>query len=328
MSRQSAASCEPHLGEPISSEPISIVTACDENYVRAAAVALVSAAASVGSRHELNLYVLDGGVSDGSKAKLEKSCARFGRAVRWLTPDLHAIRDLPVSHHVSQSTYLRILLAELLPAKVSRVIYLDADVVVVRNLAELWATPVEDVYCGAVQDAFLPVLDPAVAFDHPLQCQVASNQDSRPIANYPELGLSGEMPYFNAGIMLVNVARWRRERVAARALDCLRTNARHVRYWDQYALNVLCAGQWKKLDARWNQSSDVFQLPSWQRSHYNVGEFWQVRRDPWIVHFNNLPKPWDKDCVHPFRGLFFQHVEQTAWADRQQESQAGLSRAA
>lgn len=323
MSRQSAASCE-----PISSEPISIVTACDENYVRAAAVALVSAAASVGSRRKLDLYVLDGGVSDGSKAKLERSCAQFGRAVRWLTSDLRAIRDLPVSQHVSHSTYLRIFLAEVLPASVSRAIYLDADLVVTRDLSELWATPLEDAYCGAVQDAFLPVLDPAVAFDHPLQCQVAPNQDPRPIANYRELDLSGEMPYFNAGIMLVNVARWRRERVAARALDCLRANAQHVRYWDQYALNVLFAGQWSKVDARWNQSSDVFQLPSWQRSHYSLAEFWQVRRDPWIVHFNNLPKPWDANCVHPFRGLFFQYLKETAWADQRQELPMGLSRAA
>ncbi len=310
-------------------EPISIVTACDENYVPAATAALLSAASSVDSKRELDLYVLDGGVNAESKARLERSCARLGRQVQWLTPNLDAIRDLPVSHHINHSTYLRLLLAELLPARVSRAIYLDADVVVVRSLEELWKTLLDEAYCAAVQDAFLPVLDPADVFDHPLQCQVVSNHDPRPIANYQELGLSGALPYFNAGIMLVNVERWRREQVAARSVECLRTNAAHVRFWDQYALNVLFTGQWKQLDARWNQSSDVFQLPSWQRSHYSVAEFWQVRRDPWIVHFNNLPKPWDANCVHPFRGLFFQQLEQTAWArGRPSQPHTSLSKAA
>jgi lipopolysaccharide biosynthesis glycosyltransferase len=136
------------------------------------------------------------------------------------------------------------------------------------------------------------------------------------------------MPYFNAGIMLVNVVRWRREDVATRGLECLRANASHVRFWDQYALNVLFAGQWKKLDARWNQSSDVFQLPSWRRSHFSAAEFSQVQQDPWIVHFNNLPKPWDANCVHPYRELFFQHLERTAWERQFHESHAVFSRAA
>ncbi len=319
MSRKSAAT----------REPITIVTACDENYLPAAAAALVSVASSVDSNRELDIYVLDGGVSPTSKSKLKQSCARFGRHIRWLVPDLTALRDLPVSHHINHSTYLRILLAELLPASVSRAIYLDADVIVVRSLEELWQTPLEDAYCAAVQDAFFPALEPADVFDHPLQCQIAPRNDPRPIANYKELGLSGSLRYFNAGIMLVNVERWRREQVAARSIECLRTNATQVRFWDQYALNVLFAGQWKQLDARWNQSSDVFQLPSWQRSHYSVAEFWQVRRDPWIVHFNNLPKPWDANCVHPFRTLFFRYLEQTAWPRwRMPELETRLSKAA
>jgi lipopolysaccharide biosynthesis glycosyltransferase len=310
-------------------EPIAIVTACDENYVPAAATALVSAISSVDSKQELDLFVLDGGVSAGSKSRLEQSCARLRRQVQWLTPNLDAIRGLPVSHHINHSTYLRILLAELLPARVSRAIYLDADVVVVRNLQELWQTPLENSYCAAVQDAFYPVLEPAEVFNHPLQCQVATIHDPRPIVNYRELGLSGALPYFNAGIMLVNVERWRREQVAERSVECLRANAARVRFWDQYALNVLFTGQWKQLDARWNQSSDVFHLPSWQRSHYSMAEFWQVRRDPWIVHFNNLPKPWDANCVHPFRDLFFQHLERTPWARSwPQQPHTGLSKAA
>jgi lipopolysaccharide biosynthesis glycosyltransferase len=139
------------------------------------------------------------------------------------------------------------------------------------------------------------------------------NMDPRPIPNYRELGLSSAAAYFNAGIMLVNVARWREEQVARRAFECLRVNAAHVRFWDQYALNILFSGQWRIADPRWNQNSHVFQLPSWELSHYTKDELDQLKRDPWIVHFNYLPKPWDLECDHPFRKLFFQHLDRTSW---------------
>jgi len=304
MSRQMAAE----------SEPISVVTACDEIYVRAAGVTLASASASVPFQQAMDFYVLDGGVSPRSKAKLEQSCAAPGRRFHWLTPDLHILRGLPVSQHINLSTYLRLLLAEMLPAKVERALYLDADTVVVRNLAELWTTPLDGAFCAAVQEVLHPVLEPGDVYDRPLHCMTMPHVDPRPIPNYRDLGLRGTLPYFNAGIMLVNVPRWREQHVAVRGLECLRQNAGQVRYWDQYALNVLFAGQWKLLDPRWNQNSHVFRLPDWKLSHYSQQELWAVQHDPWIVHFTNSPKPWDQECNHPYRELFFQQLDQTAWA--------------
>src|SRR5262249_4150553 len=146
-------------------------------------------------------------------------------SVDWLKVDLEAIGDMPVSEHISLSTYSRILLAELLPAEIDRAIYLDADTIAVRNLEELWSHDLEGLYCGAAQDAFLPVLDPEQTFSHPLHSMTMRGVDPRPICNYRELGLVPTAPYFNAGIMLVNVERWRRECVARRAFACLRDNA-------------------------------------------------------------------------------------------------------
>ena len=143
------------------SDTIVIVTACDENYVRAAAAAIRSAIDSVPRRRNIQVYVLDGGIGERSKARLARSWKSRRVSVRWLTPDLDAIADMPVSHHISRSTYLRIMTAELLPAEVDKAIYLDADTIVVRNLEELWNTPLEGAYCAAVQEIFCPVLNPA-----------------------------------------------------------------------------------------------------------------------------------------------------------------------
>jgi lipopolysaccharide biosynthesis glycosyltransferase len=294
-------------------EPLVIVTASDDNYVRGVAAAIRSAIASLPAHRAARIFVLDGGIREVSKARLCRSWNAANVTVEWLSPDLDAIRDMPVSDHVSLATYLRILLAELMPSDVERAIYLDADTIVLRNLEHLWSIPLDGMYCAATQDAFAPVLDPAIALSHPLHAMTLPGVDPRPIPNYRELGLSPTAPYFNAGIMLVNVDRWRREQVACRALECLRDNAGQVRWWDQYALNTLFTGQWKIVDPRWNQNSHVFRIPTWELSHYTEVELDLLRREPWIVHFDARPKPWDSDSIHPLRGCFYEHLDQTAW---------------
>jgi lipopolysaccharide biosynthesis glycosyltransferase len=293
-------------------EPVVIVTASDENYVLGAAATIRSAIDRLGPHRTVRVFVLDGGISAWSKLKLWRSWAAPNVEIGWLKPDLEAIRDMQVSGHITLATYLRILLADLLPPDVSRAIYLDADTIVVGDLHELWSQPLGDAPCAATQDVFHPYLNPAEVIPHPLHCATLG-QNPQPISNYRELGLSGSAPYFNAGVMLVNAALWRREQVARRAFDCLRIHAEHVRYWDQYALNTLFSGRWKVVDPRWNQNTQVFRLPGWELSHYTEEEFNQVRRDPWIIHFDYKPKPWELVCRHPFRDDFFKYLDRTWW---------------
>src|SRR5262245_60209450 len=305
-----------HRQDYIANEPVTVVTACDERYVRGAAAAIDAAIASLPTHRVARVYVLDGGISQQSKARLQRSWASPHVEVEWLRPNLDSIRDMPVSQQMSLSAYLRILLAELLPSDIETAIYLDADTITIRNLEELWSVPLEGTYCGAVQDLDFPVLNPREVNNDLLAGTTLPNADPRPILNYQELGLSGDAAYFNSGVMLVNVSRWREEGIARRAFEILRANAEHVRFWDQYTLNILFSGQWKMLDPRWNQNSHVFQLPSRKSSHYSAAELEQIKRDPWIVHFNDLPKPWELACEHPLRRLFFKHLDGTSWRQR------------
>jgi lipopolysaccharide biosynthesis glycosyltransferase len=294
------------------SEPVVIVTACDENYVRGAAATIRSAIDSLGKHRDVRVFVLDGGISNWSKWKLWRSWAAPNVEVGWLKPDLKAIGDMQVSGHITLATYLRILLADLLPSDIGRAIYLDADTIVVGDLHELWSVPLDDAPCAAAQDVFHPYLNPPEVIPHPTHCAMLG-QNPQPIPNYRELGLSGTAPYFNAGVMLVNADLWRREQVARRAFDCLRIHAEHVRYWDQYALNTLFSGRWKPVDPRWNQNTQVFRLPGCEVSHYTAEELDQVRRDPWIIHYDYKPKPWAFVCKHPLRDEFFKHLDRTWW---------------
>ena len=132
--------------------------------------------------------------------------------------------------------------------------------------------------------------------------------------NYRELGLPADAPYFNGGLMVADLACWRRENLAQQMLDCLHNNREHVLWWDQYALNVVLAKRWRPVDFRWNQGTHVYAYPSWEQSPVDRTTLSNLRHAPWIVHFCSPSKPWHYFNRHPFRREFFyQCLDRTAW---------------
>jgi lipopolysaccharide biosynthesis glycosyltransferase len=134
-----------------------------------------------------------------------------------------------------------------------------------------------------------------------------------PIPNYRELGLPPDAKYFNGGLLVANIAQWRRENYAGRMVKCLRDHREHVIWWDQYALNVVLANKWRELDPRWNQGAHIFVYPNWRESPLDRDTFAHLRLDPWIVHFCSPSKPWHYFCHHPFARDFFRCLDQTDW---------------
>jgi lipopolysaccharide biosynthesis glycosyltransferase len=294
------------------SDRLVVVSAADDAYAMPLAVTIRSAIDRLTPGQPLSLYVFDGGLSENSKRRLLASWSAANVAVHWLQPPGELVYQLKTEHHLNHVTYLRLFMPAMLPADVDRVIFLDADLLVQKNLAELWTTPLGDAPVAAVNDYFTPFLDTRAAIGRPSICD--RYPDARlPVPNYRELGLKGTAPYFNAGVMLVNLAQWREMDVLTRAVELVRENWEHVRYCDQYALNILFSEQWKALDPRWNQNSSLWVWSGAEDGALDPKLFRTLRRDPWIVHFTWTRKPWHYDSVHPATRAFFRVVDRTDW---------------
>lgn len=292
-------------------EEIAIVMSADDRFAIGLAGTFKSLLAHTNWPGSLRLFVLDGGLSAKDRAALIDHWQDDRLSVDWLTIDRRGVSDFIVSGHVSDATYYRLLAPELLPAALSKFIYLDADMLVRRDIAHLWREPLGDHPCLAVQDPGAPFVDSAVALASNLAVRKhVANQ--RPIPNYEALGLEPTAPYFNGGLLVVNLERWRREKLAERMIDVLHQHREHVTYWDQYALNVVLSGRWRPLDPRWNQNAFALRLPGWQNTIFSAAEYEHYARDPWIVHFNWL-KPWQPECLHPFADAFLTHLVASPW---------------
>ena len=154
------------------------------------------------------------------------------------------------NHYLSYAAYFRYFIAEYVQE--DRALYLDSDIIVQDSLDFLFAIDFEGNYLAAVQDYFLGWLD-----------------------------------NFNSGVMLVDVARWREEKIAQQLLDLTALHHEEV-YGDQGVLNILFRDKWKKLDKKFNfmVGPDTF-------SHTYGHEVWyQEYSNPTIVHYTTDKKPW------------------------------------
>jgi len=128
------------------------------------------------------------------------------------------------------------------------------------------------------------------------------------IARYRELGLKPDTPYFNAGVMSVDLTLWRRDAIHHKAADYLRVNQRSVTFWDQEGLNATLAGKWKELEPRWNHNASV--------PRHNHG----APTPPSIIHFAGNLKPWRFLSTHPMRSQYYRYLDMTAFAGARPES--------
>ncbi|MBW4418228.1 MAG: glycosyltransferase family 8 protein [Myxacorys californica WJT36-NPBG1] len=283
------------LDVPIcSAQTISIVCAADDNYAMPLAALAYSVLANLNLAKRLELFVLDGGIRDSSKRKILKSIDQSRCQVHWLTPSEDLLKDMVISRHITIAAYYRLLIADLLPDHLDKVIYLDSDLVVDADIDLLWNTDFHGHCVLAVQDFALP--DAAVG-----------------LLNYKSLGISSTSKYFNSGVLLIDLEKWRTESIGARTLEYLTKHKEFVRYHDQDGLNVTLAGQWGELDPRWNSQGYLHQFSSWEDSPFSETVFNNLTNQPYIVHFTAGYKPWN--CRHHSeQDWFYKYLDKTEWA--------------
>lgn len=301
-----------HLEQVVAVEQNTVVLVCaaDDRYSMPLAVVVRSALDNLDSGYQLRLFVIDGGITDANKAKITRSLDSDRCKVEFVPkPDawIASIRDslnylnaaTPAElQHITASaaTYYRLFITELLPSTVERVIYLDCDLVVKDDLRKLWDADFKDAYVLAVQDMWVPYV---------------SSVKGVP---YEELGIPTDSKYFNAGVLVINLKKWRAENVTTKAIDFLRTYRQTIRAHDQDVLNSLFAGQWGELDPGWNLTPAIVDLfPSWRESPFSEEAYHRLINDPSIIHFATNRKPWNSRHTL-FKDIFFEYVDKTAWS--------------
>ena len=219
-------------------ESVVIALASNERYFPGLYCAVASALSYLHAAREVDVKVLDGGISRTSRDALSGLIDRVGRAARleFVTVDSSVFGKATLGPGESHMTYCRILLPHLL--HVPRLIYLDCDVLVFRDLSQLFDFEL------ARGKAFAGVRDSET---------LSLADDSRIIADGMKLPAQGA--YFNCGVMLMNLDELRKENFTEKSLEFFQSWRGHYRFWDQSAFNFLLHARIEELPEHWNRAS-------------------------------------------------------------------------
>jgi lipopolysaccharide biosynthesis glycosyltransferase len=232
----------------------------------------------------LNIYIINADISPEEWLKLKK----FEKLGNCKIIDLKISRifkGLPLSHHYSDANYYRLYVADLLP-DVERVLYLDADTIILANLKNIYSIELAENYLLAVRDPMM--------------------------GRQKVLGMDASAVYFNTGGMLLNLSLWRRDAIGLSAIDFARANKDLVEFVDQDALNVIVNGRFGEISPVYNwqtpllsmSATRLFQIyPDFELDLAALGEK--------IVHFTGGSKPWHLNNAHPFKSEYWHYRNMT-----------------
>lgn len=272
--------------EPLPSsddQVVPVVLASDDTYVPMLTTTIFSMLANASSGRRYDVVVLEKDVSAEHKALMREFLGRFQNATLRFC-DAGAFvdgYDLTTNNaHISIETYYRFLIQEVLPFY-DKVLYLDSDLVVEGDVAELFDTDLGDSALGAVRDV-------------DFAGNVSYRDGKRRAYAHEILGMADPYDYFQAGVLLLNIAAMRRLHPVDEWLR-LACNEQLI-YNDQDVLNAECEGHVTYLGSSWNVMTDfagraerVFSFaPARMFQAYQ-----QARRNPRIVHYAGVEKPWN-----------------------------------
>ena len=279
----------------------SVVYACDDNYAPLTAISAVSLLAhNPGLRVILLGHDLRPESVELVRARVEKAGGRF------LPLDATArIKELEASGaspYVSYAVYARLFIADLLGDEHGRVLYLDSDTLV----------------AGSIQDLLA----------HPLGgCPVALGYDCAHRRYKKVINLAPEKPYYNSGVMLIDLDAWRRERCAERLLEELAHPHGRNPLGDQDIIVRVLNDDVSPLSPRFNFLSQFLML-DYRGVRGVVGrepgvftdeaDYAASCRAPAIYHFsgNTFGRPWFTCSRHPIRDAYRAAAEQAGLGEQ------------
>jgi lipopolysaccharide biosynthesis glycosyltransferase len=270
---------------------INIVTSCDNAYAQHTTVFLKSLFQKNQNIRKIFILVPNNFIH---RRSLERNLSSHVRCLEFLTINLPENASFKVSHHITVASYFRLVLDQVVPASIGRVIYLDSDVLINGPLDELWAVDLQNYMIAAVSDSI-------VGENRPLREEIGKR-----------IGLAPTSNYFNAGVLAIDLCRWRNARLGKRALDFVLDYPDMITYWDQCALNHVVRGQFKELAKEWNFQTNHLR---WSANRKCTRDSLREVDAAKIVHFVGSRKPWLYRTNHPMKWLYWEYLRQTEWHD-------------
>ena len=266
---------------------IPIVSSSDDNYATHLGVMFVSLLENTTNPERIHFYIIDGGISEQKKATLTHDIRTRYSQITFIEINKENYSSFPTSAYITSAAYYRLSISELLDVNIEKVIYLDCDVIVKKDIQVLWEIDLEDYPFAAVEN----------------------------IANstYKASKLQ-QSDFCNTGVMVINLKKWRNENISKQVVKYIVENPELICSFDQCAINGVFKGNWKRLPLTWNFQSGMYRNTK-QVNRLIKEQTDRAIWDPAIIHYIGWSKPWIDPCFHPLEGEYRRYKSKSGFKD-------------
>lgn len=279
---------------------LNIVMATDGNYIEFVATCLCSIMDNNHSYENVRLFLLINEVNSKALQQFEASVSVYnGLSVKYIDiSNLKELIGIAVPETIALTSYARLFVGVLLPNDVENVLYLDCDIIVTSDLGEL-----KDIVGDKSVYGVLDILPDAKS-----KLAIGNEYDSI---------------YVNAGVLLINLNKWREKALHKLFLEFLISHEGNVHHHDQGIINAVCKNDIGLLHPKYNVHSSYFSHPfslikKANHPFYPETEYNDARKYAVIVHFTTgfFNRPWMLNSKHPLRHEFDRYHRMTEWRDK------------
>jgi lipopolysaccharide biosynthesis glycosyltransferase len=263
-------------------ETIHIAFTINEAYVKYFVICLTSLLESAGDE-ELHIYVINDDITEYSKRRILELQHIKNFVIDFVFVSPPMLKDIkpPTRSDIHMNTSYRLLSASLM-RNLEKVIFLDADLLPIKSLKELWTLNMHDYYMACV-------IDP-----------VASDQ------YYGDWIQRLELPnkYVNTGVCVFNLSKWRQDNIEEKIFALCDVYYDKLKFPEQDLLNIACSEKIKYLPLAWNAAPLLlYTFPDEKK---------EALSDPYIIHYAGERKPWTYPDA-PYADLFWKYARKTSY---------------
>ena len=190
---------------------------------------------------DVEIIILDTGIKKRTKNKFQNWAKRKNRILQFLVITTETYKHFLGSDIVLPTNieyYPRLIAPYFSKNNFEKILYIDADIVCLRNPKKIFEVNLNENIIGAIQDQYLHTI-------------------FNGIINYDKIGLEKDVPYFNSGVILIDVNKWKSTQISRQVILTTAQNKEYVLHWDQYALNIVLYNKWQKLNFEWNEMHSI-----------------------------------------------------------------------
>ena len=271
-------------------ESMHIAFSTNDKFAPHTATAIASLLSNTPSKREINIYIIHSDMNQKTISDLKLlSDFHSNVYIKIIKIDINEFKSFPIHKGVRAfETYFRLKLHTLLP-EVEKIIYLDSDIIVCGDIEELWLKEIGKNFILAVE---------VPTFLHKKRLE--------------GLGMKPESPYFNAGVLLMNLSKIRSSGLYKKITPLIEKKLNVLILQDQDILNILTEGQWSPLPLKYNAYWCILDRPKRNKFiYYNNNDLNEAVKNPFIIHFNGYHRTWEPGCIHPKAKLYWKFRDMT-----------------